>query len=346
MKFLNKNIFNYQDLVGIDVGDSNIKFVQVKNGKQNILQEFGKIPLTNGSVVDGKILNKVDVEQSIKQAYQILNLDSKNVIYTIPEKQVFYRQLVLNDVDEIAVENALKWEIDTQNEESVDNFDYTWQTLPHPVDGEKILINFLFVSKSIINQMDDIFQTLKLKPQGCEIESKAHLNYLVPKNFLNKSLLIINIGNRTTNFILYNNGIVQLTMDSPFSANLITDILAKTFNISTQEANKIKTSQGIGSVLNNDHIFQAIQPVIDGIVAQAKNVEEFYLEQNELAQQIEDVIIVGEGTKIKGLEKYLTYQLNKKQILLTQDNLNLAENSKIEEAQLAQYAAALGTAIA
>ena len=80
MKFFNKNFFNSNDRVGIDISDNSIKFAQVKNKKNdNILQRIGSLFLPEETVEDGRIKNEEELKNVIKEAYKRFNLDSKKI---------------------------------------------------------------------------------------------------------------------------------------------------------------------------------------------------------------------------------------------------------------------------
>ncbi|MCK4635759.1 MAG: pilus assembly protein PilM [Candidatus Moranbacteria bacterium] len=346
MNFFKKNFFNSKNKIGVDISDNSIKFAQIGNNKKNnILQKFGNFSLAKGDVIDGKIVNEKNVKKIIKDAYFKLNLDSKKIIYSVPEKNVFHRTIILSQINENKIDEVVKWEINSDRQEAVENFYYTWNIVDYLEEEEKSVVDISFVSKNIVEQMNRMFTDLNLQVLGCEFESNTYLNYLPRDKFVNKSLLIIDVSDKNSNFTIYDKGSVKLTVDNCFSSDLMTDILAKTFNISFDEAEKMKQTQGIGQVFNNDHFFNAVQPVVDGIVMDAKNLENFYLEQNNLGNSIDDVLVVGGGARMKGLSKYLAYRLEKREISLGRRGDVCVDGLDLRENELAQYVVAIGTAL-
>lgn len=339
-------MFGSSDRVGIDISDNSVKFAQVKNKQNdNILHRIGSLFLPKETVKDGKIKNEEELGNIIKEAYERFNFNSKKIVYSIPEKNVFHRTVVLSQNEEDRIDEVVKWEINSDRQESVNNFYYTWNIVDYLENEDKNVVDVSFVRREIIEQMNNMFADLGLQVQGYEFESNSYLNYLPRDEFLNKSLLVIDISDKNSNFTIYDKGSVKLTADNSFSSNLITDILAKTFNVSLNEAEKMKMTQDIGQVFNNDHFFDAVQPVVDGIIMDAKNLEDFYLEQNDLGNSIGDVLIVGGGARMKGLSKYLAYRLGKDEICLNREGSVCAKGLDLREDELAQYAVAIGTAL-
>ncbi len=346
MNFFKKNIFNSRDKIGVDISDNSIKFAQINDRKKdNILQKIGSLFLPEGSVVDGIIVNEDEVKKVIKEAYERFNLDSKKIIYSIPEKNVFHRTIVLSQNNESRIDEVVKWEINSDRQESIDNFYYTWNIVDHLEDDDRNVVDISFVRREIIERMDNFFESLGLQVQGYEFESNSYLNYLPRDNFLNKSLLVVDISDKNSSFTIYDRGNVKLTTENSFSSQLMTDILAKTFNVSSDEAEKIKKTQDIGLVFNNDHFFNAVQPVVDGIIMDAKNLEDFYLEGNDLGNSIDDVLIVGGGSRMKGLSKYLAYRLGKNEVCLDRESDVCTKGLDLRDDELARYAVAIGTAL-
>jgi type IV pilus assembly protein PilM len=315
--FQNKKLFQSDCCVGVDISEANIRFAQMNNQPKNRLAKLGKISLLNNQSSTDAIFNSTEISQAIQQAYDLFDFDSKKIIYTIPEKYVNHRQIIIDKISENEIENIVKWEINSEMDIPADEFYYTWETVVLPIEDNKLIIDFLFLPKKIVKTLDKIFLNLNLKPQGYEIESRAHLNYLTRTTKIDKhSTLVIDIGEKITNFMIYQDDKVKLSVESAFSIDLIVDTLAKTLNISNEEAGKIIDNNGLGTVFNDDYIFQAIQPILAGIIQQAKNLEDFYLSQDDKNASIAKMMIVGGGAKIKGLAKYLAFQLEKELIFL------------------------------
>lgn len=346
MNLFKNKFFNFKDRVGIDISDNSIKFAQVNNEKKdNILRKIGSLFLPKETVEGGKIKNEEELKNAIEEAYKRFDLNSKKIVYSIPEKNVFHKTIILSQNDEKRIDDVVKWEINSDKQEAVDNFYYTWNIVDRLENRDENVVDVSFVRKDAVEQMDRIFEELGLQVQGCEFESNSYLNYLPRDNFVNKSLMVIDISDKNSNFTIYDKGNVKLTTENSFSSQLMTDILAKTFNVSSDEAEKMKMTQDIGLVFNNDHFFQAVEPVVKGIVMDAKNLEEFYLSQYFLSNPIEDVLIVGGGAKMKGLSKYLAYELGKNELCLHRDGNVCLKNLDLRDNDLVQYAVAIGTAL-
>lgn len=339
-----KSFFNFNDLIGIEIDNNSIKLVQIKvDGKNNVLKKADIFPLLKNSITEGKMIDEENLKETIQKAYKKLNFSSKKVTYTIPEKNVFHYYILSSHYSEKKIDELVQQKISAGKKELADNFYYTWKIADYFKKEDENLIEISFVTKSIIKKINKIFTDLNLEVRGCDFKEKACLNFLNDYYF-DKSFLVIDIGSEKSTFMIYEKNKIKLATTSSFSYNLICDILAKTLNISSEQVEKITKNQDIGAVFNDDYFFKAIQPIVDGIILEVKNLEDFY-SKSFLAQPMEEILVIGEGEKLKGLGKYLAYQLNKKEVFLSQ-NQNLSnKKSKLKSDKLTPYLVAIGATL-
>lgn len=342
---LNNLFFSSDDKVGIDIDDKSIKVVQIKKkNKKYILNKAGVLPLLESCVADGKIVNEKRLKEYIIKAFKKFQIDSKKVVYTIPEQNVFHISFLSPHSDRRKINEMVKWEISTVKNRPVEDFYYTWRIVEYIDEEDSYLVDVSFVKKSVVKQMDRIFKDLKLELLGCEFEVNTYSNFF-KERFLSKPLLVVDISDKNSNFIIYEKGGIKMTSMSSFSSGLMTDILSKTLNISLEEAERMKKRENIGAVFDNKYFFKALQPVVDGLITEVKNFEDFYYD-NFSKKKIDDILIVGGGAKMKGLSKYLTYKFNKREIQLPKANhIFYHRDLNFQSNDLLQYLVAIGTVL-
>lgn len=341
-----KNLFDINDRVGIDIDDKSIKLVQIKNlgkNKKSLINRAGCIPLLKNWVLNGEIINKEEVKKTIKKAFNKFKITSRKIIYTIPEEKVFHLSFLSPSFDRNKINEMVKWEISTNKNRAVEDFYYTWRIVDFFKDEEKYLIDISFVDKKIIKNFEQIFKDLDLKIIGCEFEVNTYSNFF--KDYLTKRpLLIVDLSEKKSNLIIYEKG-VRMSSSSSFSSGLMTDILSKTLNVSIEEAEKIKRQENLSTVFGSNYFLKTLKPVIDGLLEEIINFENFYY-KNFSSKKIEEVLVVGGGAKMKGLINYLTYSLNKKETSFLQNkNILIHKDLNFKNIDLLQYLVAIGTVL-
>src|SRR5262245_65926497 len=83
-----------KNCVGLDIGSSSIKAVQVRKDKRGLeLQAFGMQPLLPQTIVDGTIMDQGAVTEAIRQLWKRLRLKQKEVAIAIAGHSVIIKKI-------------------------------------------------------------------------------------------------------------------------------------------------------------------------------------------------------------------------------------------------------------
>jgi Tfp pilus assembly PilM family ATPase len=137
---------------------------------------------------------------------------------------------------------------------------------------------------------------------------------LIKDGFSSNPILIVEITENKTNFVVhFKNSVVDSTT-IPISSNLFTEILAKSLNVSKKEAEDLKKTYGLGEKLEIElkpekpAIFSSlVGPLVD-LAEQIKNFIIYY--QSHDSQAIKKILLAGKEANLKGLKEFLKKELN------------------------------------
>ena len=354
MNFLNKKIFNNSaSIFGLDLSDLSIKLVKFeKDGKGEELVSYGTIQLPFGTISDGEIKEKAQLIEAVKKLIGLAGpkkLKTKKVICSIPETKAFLRIISIPRMSEEEIGEAIKWEIEANIPLSLEQVYYDWQVVTEslPVEKNKISLLVVAVSKTIIDEIISVIEDAGLNVVGLEIESIAQARSLLSQTDYNKTVLIVDIGDRRTSFSIAKEGVLCFTSSVPLSGQSLTDTIAKGLNISIKEADAIKFNYGIGSDFKGDALFKLTKPVLENFLQEIEKSIDFYLAGLGYSNSIDKIIICGGGANTKGIVPYLSKNLGR-EIELGNPWANVDFGKKlplIEKGQALQYSTAIGLAL-
>lgn len=375
MNFLNKKIFNFSNnAFGLDLSDLSIKAIQFeKKGTLDRIRSFGIVDIPQGVISNGEVIKKEIVISKIKELLQKTvpkKLNSTKVICSLPETKAFLRLINFPKMKEDEIKEAIKWEMEANIPLPLEQVYFDWQLLDKNFSKDKNGSSALIaaISKDTANQLLEILEAVGLDPIGLEIESMAQIHSLVKENNQEKTILIIDIGDRRTSFTILVGNVPCFTSSIPFSASLLTSSLSKALKISFSEAEKIKLNYGIGSFAKKDPVFKAINPALKNLVLEIEKSMKFYITELKYSASINQVIpcgskseralhrcnpsinqviLCGGGALTKGLAPYLSKKINKKIDLGNPwINLNLGNQlPPIAKDQSIKYSTAIGLAL-
>lgn len=354
MSFLTKKIFNFSDdICGLDLSDLSVKVVALKNdGKNTFVSGFGFAAIPTGSIVDGEIAKKELVASAIKKAFEISGpkkIRSRKVICSLPETKAFLRIITIPKMEKEEMREAVKWEMEANIPLPLDQVYYDWQLIEEPTLHEKGKESLLVVAiaKNVVDSVVSVLEEAGAEPYGLEIESIAQARSLAGNAYDEKTVLIVDIGDRRTSFTILDKGVPCFTSSIPLSGQSMSDAIAKSLAVSFEEAEKRKLQFGIGSDFKDDTMFSAVKPVLENLAAEIERSIDFYLSGLQYSSQVDSIIVCGGGANTKGLLPFFSKRLQKEVILGDPwVSMDMGKNIPVINRNSAvQYSTAIGLAL-
>lgn len=351
MGFLNKKIIDFSDdFVGLSITDDRVRVIYLEDKK---IKSYNSIYVPDGIVADGEIVDKSGLFKLLDKAFEEARpkkIKIKKVRIALSESKSFLRLISMPQMDEREINEAIKWEIEANIPLALDQVYYDWElirdTFTQDDDEMKVLV--LASAKRVVDQYLDILEEYGLEVIGIESETTALTRSLLSEHSVEKTSLIINIDKYKTSFIFAVKNIPCFTSSIPVSEKNVVGAIAKKFNISDKKAEEIERKDGIGSFFEDDALFEAIKPVLDGLINEIKKTMDFYLEGLKYTDSVDNIIICGKLAKAKGMIPYLSRSLGKE--VLDGDvrngmNQSIKDIPIINKDESIKYAAAIGLSL-
>jgi type IV pilus assembly protein PilM len=353
MKFFSKKIIDFKDdVAGLSIEDDKLRIVRIEDKK---IKSYGAATVPDGIITDGEIMDKSEFFKILEKLFKSTRpkkIKTKKIRVALSESKSFLRLISMPTMSEKEINEAIKWEIEANIPLSLDQVYYDWQLVGdifsnNNDDGEiKVLV--LAAAKRIVDQYLEVLEEFGLEVVGIESETTALTRSLLNENSAPKTSLIINVDKNKTSFIFAIQNIPCFTSSVPISEKNIIGAIAKKFNISDKKAQEIEEKDGIGSFFEDDALFEAIRPVLDGLVSEAKKTMNFYVDGLKYSDNIDRVIICGKMSKARGLMPYLSRSL---EIEVVEGDVRdgMMASAKdipiIERGKAIKYATAIGLAL-
>ena len=349
MSILSKKIIDpTPPYFGLDISELSVKVLQMAHhGKYDSVYGFASENLAQGTIVAGEVVNKKNMIGAIKRACAKAGISTKNVICSLPESRSFLRIVTLPQMTNVEVMEAIKWEIEAVIPLSIDQVYYDWQILNQKLtkNEKQMDVIIVAVSKKYINDFIDLLHEARLSAYGFELEPVAEATSLLKNDEKGVTTMIIDIGDKNTSFVITVDNIPVFTSSIPLSAESMTKAIEQTFGITYREAEHIKIAYGIGSVLKNDHLFQAVKSVLENFATEARKSIDFYLSGLTYSKAVDRIIMCGGGAKTIGLAPYLSRRLGYNiELGNPWVNVNFKSVPPINREEAVQYATVIGLA--
>jgi type IV pilus assembly protein PilM len=305
----NKNLF-----LGVDIGTSSIKVVELKlDDKVPSLTNYAWIStdgIKKGDTYEislSKCLSRIIEEGKFKSKKVNIAVPSFGGLITLLE----FPGSIGNDLDQAVKFEAYKY-IPTPMEEVILSWDIVGgskEDLAKKDSSEKIQVMLVAASRKKVSEYENIVKNAGLELQGIEIENFSMMRSLIGND--QGSFIILDIGSRVCNIILIEKGIIRVNRNIDAGGIDITRSIAQSMRVSEERAEGIKKSNRDFFSKESNIAF----PVLDSIAGEVSRAINSYYKTAEEKSKINALILSGGTANLLGLDKYLSNKLEIKTVV-------------------------------
>lgn len=330
------NLFSKNNaILGVDIGTSNIKIVQISHDSKIVLDTYGIVNTSyqlggkNDEVAIGQMAN------TLKKLIQKAGITAKRCIISFPNSAVFTSVIELPKMSPEEIATSVEFEAKKYVPLALSEIDLSWSVIgdnSETAKTQKILLTA--VPKQITKNYMQVFSLAGLQPEVAEIEALALIRSLIGSSQSN--CVIIDIGARSTGLNIIEKGYLRLSRNLNIGGDTITDKIAESLNISFARAEQFKKDFGVSSYT---FVPDSIKPILNIIKNEVKQLLTIYQSQSV---KVDKIILVGGGANLPGIASYFE-DLNV-EVSLGNPLLAVAYNKNLETI-LKRYALSLPIAI-
>lgn len=299
-----------RQLVGLDIGSSGIKLVQLKENRgRYILQKFGFKPLEPEVIVDGTVMDEGRVVAAIKELFDELNVKVKQVAVSISGHAVIIKKISLPPMPDDELEGQVKLAAEQYIPFDINEVNIDFHVLPaaggEASDGEMSVI-LVAAKKDKINELTELVKGAGLMPMVMDVDAFAienmhAINYPMSQE---ETTALVNVGASVMNINIVSKGTSLFTRDIPIGGNRYTESIQRELGLSYEDAEALKK----GGKPSGSNQAAAVQGVVESVNAEvaseiARTID--YFKSTVTEGEVQQVLLCGGGAQIAGLVKQL-----------------------------------------
>jgi type IV pilus assembly protein PilM len=300
-----------KDLLGIDVGSTSIKLVQLKEVKGGYeLESFGIAPLPPEAIVDNTLMDSSTVVETITNLVSSLaQRKIRDAASSISGNSVIIRKIMMTASTPEEVESEIQWESEQYIPFDINDVNIDFQILgPDENDPSKMHVLLVASKKDIVNDYQAIFSESGVKLVVLDVDAFAiqnafEMNYDMDPE---EVYALINIGANMMNLNVIKAGVSLFIRDVQLGGALYTEDIQKKMGVSFDEAERLKVSI---SETSPDDLLESISRINDTIGYEIRRSLDFY-NSNALEGKISHVYLSGGGAKTLNLTTAISDRLS------------------------------------
>lgn len=328
-------------LIGLDIGSHSIKLVEISHTKRGmILKNFGIIGLPKDAIVEGTIKEMEVVAAAIRTLYKNLNVKNKNVATSISGFSVIVKKINISKRDESELDASIYEEAEQYIPFDISDVNLDYEVLGIPeretvqeaaadTDAKKgtdfMDVMLVAAKKDIIEDYESLIHLAGLNPVIMDVDAFALQNaFEISTEDIMGCYAIINVGAEELGINAIRNGVSIFTRDSSYGGSQITEAIMSKFEVSFEEAEKIKLG---GTKIDKEKgaLEEIFTSMVSGWVQEIKRALDF-LSTTYPDETIEKIFVSGGAYRIPGFLKYLEMETG-----IPVEELNPFANLQINE---------------
>lgn len=338
-------IFGQNEFLGIDIGTTSIKIVELKIRKERvelsnygILEKYGHLERINDALqtMSFKLLEE-STSLLLKELLSKTKIKTRDSYIALPSFTGFAVLVEFPIMTDKELSQAIKYQAGQYIPMTLQEMTLDWQVEKRTED--RIYVLLIAIPTDIIQRYAKTAELSRLNLKGLELENISLAHLFSKKE--NAPFVLVDIGGRASSISVIDDGTLMMSRNLDTAGGDITQVIATALGINPFRAEEIKKTYGLYIESKGElNIVSLVVPLLDVIKREIEKViNNYYLKTKKKAEK---VILTGGGANLKGLDEYYSKQLLMPVILGNPFNLGLISYNP----KLAPILAEIGTNLA
>jgi len=334
-------------IVGLDIGSSCIKAVELKKTKGEIsVAHMGVEPLASDIVVDSMIVDSTAVSNAITKIFTDSGIKGKAVATSVSGHSVIVKKIAMQTMSDQELAAVIQTEAAQHIPFDIQDVNVDFQILSEDLSGPQMDVLLVAVKKDKILNYTNVLSLAAKSPAVVDIDAFA-LQNCYEYNYEpapGSTAALLNLGASVMNINIVKGSTPLFTRDVSVGGNQYTDALQKELDLSFDDAESLKLGKKVGTV-SEDAKMPILQQVTEIIVLEIQKTFDFF-RATASGEHIERLYVAGGSSKVPGLVEALRQEFSLPvEVLNPFQRINPGAGGELIEQNAGQLAVAVGLAL-
>jgi len=304
-------MFGKQTIVGLDVGSSSIKAVELKRNRGQIeVAHLGVEPLPSDIVVDSMIVDSGTVSNAISKLFTENQIKSRAVATSVSGHSVIVKKIPLPMMSDQELAETIQKEAAQQVPFDIADVSLDYQILSEDPSSPQMDVLLVAVKKDKILNYTNVLSMAGKSPAVVDIDAFALQNFY-EYNYSpapTATVALLNLGASVMNINIVKGNVPLFTRDVSVGGHQYTDSLQKELDLNFEDAEALKMGKKVGTV-SEDAAQPILQQVTEIIVLEIQKTFDFF-RATAAGEHIEQIFLAGGSSRVPGLIESLRQEFS------------------------------------
>ncbi|HEX7152354.1 MAG TPA: type IV pilus assembly protein PilM [Thermoanaerobaculia bacterium] len=336
-----------KNVVGLDIGSSAIKLVELKEKKGGAYQlvKLGAERLSPEAIVDGSIMDSSLVVETIQKLNSDQNVKNSNFATSLSGHSVIIKKITLPAMSPEELAESIQWEAEQYIPFDINDVNLDYVPLTAPGTGDNIDVILVAVKKEKINDYTSVIsQTGKVAVlvdvDAFALQNAYEINYDIDDG---KVLALVNVGASVTNVNVLSGGTSLFWRDITFGGNQYTDAIQRELSLSFEQAEELKRGRQVA-----DYSIQQVIPILNSVsedfAGELRKTLDFFTATSG-AERVDEIVLAGGGSGVLNLDATLRDKFGIPVTIMDPFRKITVDESQFNPEELAEIAPSMAIAV-
>lgn len=310
-----RRFFAFKELVGLDIGTSAIKFVELSRGSSapqlvnyGILETTQYLERGNAALQTSSLkLTERGTADYLATLLREAGVSGASAVASLPAFSVFTAPLEVPLVSPEETSTLVSFQAKQFIPMPLSEVNIEWSKVEEFDSQRGVRYQRLMVT-AVPNATIQVYQRIcraaGMRLVGLELEHYALARALT--NVADPPVLIVDIGAESTSIAVSDHGAVRQTGQTDYGGAALTQALARGLGVSASRAEELKRRRGLLSVSGEYDLAVSLTPFLDVILEECARVREAFESAHHAA--VTGLMLVGGGANLPGIREYAAAQ--------------------------------------
>ena len=301
-------------LVGVDIGSSAVKAVELKvggkGGDEYQLLNIGLEPLPPEAIVDGAIMDSGAVIDAVQNLFQDNRIKTAEVSTGVSGNAVIVKKISLPQMSEEELAESIHWEAEQYIPFDIQDVSLDYEVVEGGAAGGNMDVLLVAVKKDKISEYTSAITQAGRNPTIVDVDVFAlqncyEINYVPDPG---RVVALLNIGASIMNINVVKDGSSTFNRDIAVGGNQYTDAIQKDLNLSFEQAEALKRGEQVEET-SAESLTPILQAVSENISTEIQRTFDFFRATSQ-EDRVDQIYLSGGAAKVHGLRDLLADRLD------------------------------------
>ena len=254
-----------KNCVGLDIGSSSVKAVQIARGKRGLeLMAFGMEPLLPQTIVDGTIMDQGAVADAVRNLWARLRLRKKDVAIAIAGSSVMIKKIGVPPMSRGELAEQIPYEAEHHIPFARDDVEIDYEVVNQMNASGQMELLLVAAKKEVVHDYASVVREAGLNPVVVDVaaftaQNAFEVNYGLGPG---ETVVLVNIGASISNINIIRGTSSLFTRDVIIGGNAFTEEIQKQLGVAQDEAEAYKVG---GSYDEHGVVPQEVDRIMGGV---------------------------------------------------------------------------------